>query len=291
MPRQDTPTLGGLWGRYAKAREDLERLRASEGERSGDLCRLERRVRNLRERLLVDHAPLVRYVAGRMGARLRRSEAGYVANEDLLSWGLTGLLSAIEHYDPGDHRGAKFESYAISKIRWAILDGLRDEGWVPYRVRRRARQAERTATGLRRSLGRGPTESEVAAEMGMGLREYRNLLERCSRARVASLEVVLASGEGPKIKGSPTAAGDPVPEAGLSDLRTDLATGIAALKEKERSVLTLHYYEGLTLKEIARGLGLSEGRVSQIRRRALSKLSGHLLPDRLSLGGLRGGNG
>ncbi len=174
-------TLGRLWARYLKVRNELD-----EGMAEGAARReTERQAGQLRARLVVNYSPLVKYVASRVGARMTSG----VEQEDVISWGVLGLLDAIETYDPDrPGRKAKFESYAISKIRWAILDELRSQDWMPRRVRVRAQEVEKAATKLTQELRRPPTEAEIAAEVGVGVAEYRLFLDQYSRAQVASLE-------------------------------------------------------------------------------------------------------
>src|SRR5215210_1644282 len=249
-----------------------ERLSDDEVQREA-----ERQAGQLRDRLVVNYSPLVKYVANRVGARV----PGAVEQEDMISWGVLGLLDAIETYDPDrPGRKAKFESYAISKIRWSILDQLRSQDWVPRRVRSRAQEIERTTTRLTQKLKRPPTEDEIAEEMGMEVAEYHDFLDQYSRAQVASLDRRLEVDGKPGIEYGAlvedSSAVDPQSQANLEDLRAQLVEAIDRLEERERIVATFYFYEGLTLKEIGRALDLTEGRISQILRRALTKLRGQL---------------
>ncbi len=201
--------------------------------------------------------------------------------EDMFSWGVLGLLDAIETYDPSrPGKKAKFESYAISKIRWAILDELRGQDWVPRRVRLHAQAVEKATMKLTQELKRPPTEAEIASEMGVEVAEYRGFIEQYSRAQVASLEARLESDGRPGVEygtlvEDPSAL-DPQSQANLEEIRAQLIEAIGKLEERERLVATFYFYEGLTLKEIGKALDLTEGRISQILRRALTKLRGHL---------------
>jgi RNA polymerase sigma factor (sigma-70 family) len=155
-------TVGRLWARYLKMRDELrtdERRPDEEVQRE-----TERQAGQLRDRLVVNYSPLVKYVASRVGARMPRA----VEQEDMISWGVLGLLDAVETYDP-DRPGkkAKFESYAISKIRWAILDQLRSQDWVPRRVRMRAQEIESATVKLTQHPRRPPAEAEIAGEAGL----------------------------------------------------------------------------------------------------------------------------
>ena len=266
-------SLGRLWSRYLR---DRERLRVSGKSEVDPVTRSEHehRANQLRDRLVVNYSPLVKYAAGRVGARM----TGALDQEDLMSWGVLGLLDAIETFDPG--RNAKFESYAISKIRWAILDELRRQDWVPRRVRGRAQEVERATVRLAQDLRRPPTEAEVAREADLTVAEYREFLSQYSRAHVGSLEARLEIGGGIGAEyGSlleDHGADDPQSEANRADLRAQLVGALENLGEQERLVATFYFYDGLTLKEIGKALNLTEGRISQILRRALNQLRGWL---------------
>jgi RNA polymerase sigma factor FliA len=259
-------TLGRLWTRYLKVRNELEEGIFEDGSRR----EIERQAGPLRDRLVVNYSPLVKYVVGRVGART----TSVIEQEDMISWGVLGLLDAIETYDPD--RKAKFESYAISKIRWAILDELRSQDWAPRRVRQRARDIEKATLKLNQELRRPPTEVEIARESGMEVAEYRDFIDRYSRAQVTSLEARMEADEGLGAEygafiEDPSAV-DPQSRANREELRVQLAEAINELEERERLVATYYFYEGLTLKEIGKALDLTEGRISQILSKALIKL-------------------
>ena len=266
MTKRAQPTIGRLWARYLEVREALKGGRAPDGR----MGVTEREARGLRDRLVVNYSPLVKYVAGRISGRI----SGVVDQEDVLSWGILGLLDAVESYDPV--RRTKFESYAISKIRWSILDELRKADPLPRRVRLRAREAERARGELAQRLGHAPTEEEVAGELGVGIGEHLAFLERCSRAQVGSLEAHLDpdGGAGGTLHElvPDRSAPDPESAAEMAEVRSRLTQAIAELGERERVVTTFYFYEGLTLREIGKALNLTEGRISQILRRALTQL-------------------
>ena len=264
-------TVRRLWKRYLEARERIE----ANGKLPNGTMRpeAEREVGQLKDRLVVNYSPLVKYVANRLGARV----PGVVEQEDMVSWGVLGLLDAIETYDPDrPGRKAKFESYAISKIRWTILDQLRGQDWVPRRVRSRAREVEKARTKLAQELRRPPTEAEIAEEVEMEVAEYHDFLGKYSRAHVASLEARIESEEGPGIEYGAlvgdSSADDPQSRASIQDLRVQLTGAIGQLEEREKLITTFYFYEGLTLKEIGQALNLTEGRVSQILKIALTRL-------------------
>lgn len=258
-------TLGEVWGRYLDARGRLE---GADGGLADDAVEpLERQTRQLKDRLLVNYSPLVKYVSGRVGARM----TGAVDQEDLLSWGILGLLNAIETFDPG--RGAKFETYAISKIRWAMLDELRKHDPLPRKLRDQTRESEQAGARLSQRLGRVPTEQEVAAELNLGLGEYRDFRRQSHRAHPSPLDAPTEAGEVTlEQKIADETARDPQVAAAREDTRAQLLEALGGLKDRERLVVTLYFYEGLTLREIGKALDLTEGRISQILRGALGKL-------------------
>lgn len=259
-------TLGWLWSRYLEARDGLKDGGMSTTERRT----AERELKGLRDRLVVNYSPLVKYVAGRVSART----TGPLDGEDVLSWGIIGLLDAVETYDPG--RRTKFESYAISKIRWSILDELRRADPLTRRVRRWAREVEFVRGELAQRLRRAPTEDEVARRLGVGIAEHRAFLDRYRLAQVGSLEARLEydGNLGGELHGlvADSRAADPESAAERAELRERLVAAIKTLGEQERVVTTFYYYEDLTLKEIGAALNLTEGRISQILHRALAKL-------------------
>ncbi len=255
-------TLGWLWSRYLEVRDGMNGDGMSVAERRT----AERELKGLRDRLVVNYSPLVKYVAGRVLGRM----TGPVDREDVLSWGIMGLLDAIETYDPG--RQTKFESYAISKIRWAILDELRRADPLTRRVRRRAREVELVKGELAQRLGRAPTEREVARKLGVGIAEHRAFLERCWQAQVGSLEARLECDGNLHGLVADSRAADPESAAEMGELRARLVEAIKTLREQERVVITFYFYEGLTLREIGGAMNLTEGRISQILHRALAKL-------------------
>jgi RNA polymerase sigma factor FliA len=266
-------TIRSLWSHYFRVRRRLE-----EGQVSGDERRMaEREAKGLRDRLVVNYSPLVKYVAGRTSGRM----AGPLDQEDVVASGLFGLLNAVETYDPD--RRTKFESYAISKIRWSILDELRKVDPLSRRTRMRAHQTERMRDELFQKLGRAPTESELVGRLGVSVAEHRAFLEQYARAQVRSLEARL------EFQGNPGAwlhdlvgdhaATDPASAAEVAEVRARLVSAIEDLGEQERVVTTFYYYEGLTLKEIGSVLHLTEGRISQILHSALVRLRQSLAED------------
>jgi RNA polymerase sigma factor for flagellar operon FliA len=233
------------------------------------------RDRALRDRLILTYAPLVKFVAGRLGAGL----PAHVDEQDLVSYGLLGLIGAIERYDPG--REIKFETYAISRIKGAIIDELRSLDWVPRSVRTRARQIERAIAELERSLMRAPTDEEIAAKVGITTEELEENLGEISRSSMAALdELWTPSAGGDQISLIDTIedATTPDPESTLeqTELKEALGEAIARLPEREKLVVTLYYYEELTLREIGEVLGVTESRVSQLHTKAVLRLKARL---------------
>jgi RNA polymerase sigma factor for flagellar operon FliA len=231
--------------------------------------------RALRDRLILTYAPLVKFVAGRLGAGLPQ----HVDEQDLVSYGLLGLIGAIERFDPD--REIKFETYAISRIKGAIIDELRSLDWVPRSVRTRAREIERAMAELERTLMRAPTDEEVAAKIGITTDELESALAEISRSSIAAIDELWT----PQSGGDPIAVIDtiedttaPNPEFSLeeTEAKEALAEAIARLPEREKMVVTLYYYEELTLREIGEVLGVTESRVSQLHTKAVLRLKARL---------------
>jgi RNA polymerase sigma factor FliA len=233
------------------------------------------RDQGLRDRLILTYAPLVKFVAGRVGASL----PAHVDEQDLVSYGLLGLIGAIERFDPD--REIKFETFAMARIRGAIIDELRSLDWVPRSVRTRARQIERAIAVLERELMRAPTDEEIAKKLGITGEELEESLHEISRTSVAALDELWSpSGSGDQIALIDTIKDEtePDPEMSLeqSEVREALAEAISSLPEREKLVVTLYYYEELTLREIGEVLGVTESRVSQLHTKAILRLKAHL---------------
>lgn len=229
-----------------------------------------------REQLILEYVGLVKYVAGRLAIGLPSS----VDVDDLHGYGVFGLMDAIDKYDLD--RGIKFESYAISRIRGAMIDGLRAVDWAPRSVRRKARELETTVSLLESRLGRSATDAEIAEAMDVSLNEYYRTLEEVQVAALTSLDEFFNDGQSDneRLRIVDTIANSDAenPEIGpeLEAVRDTLAAAIDQLPEKERVVIALYYYEGLTLKEIGKVLGLTESRISQLHTRAIIRLRGRL---------------
>jgi RNA polymerase sigma factor FliA len=229
----------------------------------------------IRDRLILTYSPLVKYVAGRLGSGL----PAHVDEGDLVSYGLLGLIGAIERYDPS--RDIKFETYAIARIKGAIIDELRALDWVPRSVRSRAREIERAISELEAKTGVAPTDEQIAAKIGISVDELEESLADISRSSIAALdELWSVSGEGDQISLMDTIEDEsgPRPEAALdqTEMREALADAIARLPEREKLVVTLYYYEELTLREIGEVLGVTESRISQLHTKAILRLKARL---------------
>jgi len=226
-----------------------------------------------RERILVEQLPQVRYIARRIHERLPR----HVPYEDLVHAGVIGLMDALNKYDRS--KRVQFSSYAKFRIRGAILDSLREMDWGPRELRRKARRMEEAHNRLSLELGRAPTEPEMAAELGLGLREFQLLLGELDGLEVGSLRI-----ESPR-DGKEEDLCDYLPNAPedtpffrclSSEMKRLLGRVIGELPEKERQVLALYYYEELTMKEVGAVLGIGESRVSQIHSLAVVRLRARL---------------
>ncbi len=228
-----------------------------------------------REQLILNFSPLVKYVAGRLSASLPQT----VDTADLISYGIFGLIDAIEKFDPG--RGIKFETYAIARIKGAIIDELRAMDWVPRSVRARAREVEQAYVSLETRLRRAPSDAEVAAELGIAQRELHDIFTKLSYTSIVSFEELWTGGDREdrsNVMGSIADEGaeDPVAMFESAEVKEILAGAIERLPERERVVVALYYYEGLTLKEIGQVLGVTESRVSQLHTKAVLRLRARL---------------
>jgi RNA polymerase sigma factor FliA len=253
MSRTDESRIQDLWRRF---------------KQNGDM--------RARDHLILSYSPLVKYVAGRMGSGL----PAHIEEADLISYGLLGLIGALERFDPG--RAIKFETYAISRIKGSIIDELRSLDWVPRSVRSKAREIERACALLENRLQRAPTDEEIAAELHITMDEFHHSLTQISTTSMVALDELWAiSGsdgdtaslidtiEDPKSR-------DPSRLLDLSEMKGRLALAIDALPPREKIVIALYYYETLTLREIGEVLGVTESRVSQLHTKAILRLKGRL---------------
>jgi len=226
-----------------------------------------------RDRLIVHYAPLVKYVAGRVAAGLPQS----VDQADLVSYGMFGLIDAITKFDPG--RGFKFETYAISRVKGAILDELRSIDWVPRSVRSKAKSVERAMAKLEAEFHRAPTDGEIAEELDLSTDQLNGLYGQISSLGIVALDEMLSMSGGESLTFGDTLADRGEGPSGVYErveLRQLLAGAINRMNEREKIVLTLYYYENLTLAEIGKVLGVTESRVCQIHTKAVLGLRSRL---------------
>lgn len=232
--------------------------------------------RSERDQLILHYSPLVKYVAGRVAVGLPQN----VEQSDLVSYGIFGLIDAIEKFDP--KRGYKFETYAIARIRGAIIDELRAIDWVPRSVRAKARALENAYAKLEGNLHRSPTDDELARELDITDAQLQTTLSQISFVGLVALDEMLSVGGE---RGESLTLGDTIADSGegpvaayeVEEMRHILADAINSLPEREKIVLTLYYYEGLTLAEIGQVLGVTESRVCQIHTKAVLQLRSKIL--------------
>ncbi|MBA2263011.1 MAG: RNA polymerase sigma factor WhiG [Solirubrobacterales bacterium] len=232
-----------------------------------------------REHLIVAYSPLVKYVAGRLASGL----PAHVEEADLISYGLIGLMNAVERFEL--EREIKFETYAITRIRGAIIDELRSQDWVPRSVRSRARDIERANVKLENRLQRAPTDDELAAALDISVEELQESLLQISTSTIAALDELwtVSDASGDQVSLLDTLqdprAEDPAAVMDQTDLKDRVADAIARLPEREKLVIALYYYENLTLREIGEVLGVTESRVSQLHTKAVLRLRSRMSDD------------
>ena len=236
-PEQDETVLT-VWAEYQRSREPA-----------------------LRNRLVVQYSPLVKYVAGRMRSRLPHS----VDQDDLVSDGVLGLMDAIERFDPA--RGLTFQTFAVPRIRGAIIDGLRAMDFVPRSVRDKVRAVQQATLVLEERLGRLPDDDEVARELGIPVQQVRDLTKQTSSSHANLDDFDLAD--------ELSSAAEASVEEG--DVNASLMRVVGELSERDQVVIALYYFEGLTLAEIGRVLGVTESRISQVHSRATASLRAKLV--------------
>ena len=239
----------------------------------------DRAEQSARERLILHYAPLVKYVVGRLAAGLPHT----VERADLVSYGMFGLMDALDKFDRT--REVKFETYAIPRIKGAIIDELRAMDWVPRSIRFKAREVEKAYSGLESKLRRAPTDGEVAGHLGISLSELHEVVNQISFVSVMALDELVSTGDERGEKRSlldtlaDAASSDPAAELEGQEMRGLLAAAINSLTEREKIVVTLYYFEGLTLAEIGEILGVTESRVCQIHTKAVGQLRLNLVDE------------
>jgi RNA polymerase sigma factor for flagellar operon FliA len=227
-----------------------------------------------KEELLVTYLPLVKQIAGRMKVSLPNS----VTMDDLVGAGIMGLINSVDNFNPS--LGFKFETYAIPRIKGAILDGLRDFDWVPRSVRAKERLLATTLFALESSLGRVPTDDEISKELGVEVKEYHKMLDDISSTTLLSFDKPFTTDEGQSTNLydviENTHNDSPLDIMERKEIKQLMIKLINALPEQEKLVMALYYYEELTLKEIGKVLDISESRVSQIHTKIILSLKNRI---------------
>ncbi len=251
-PLLETHTEEELWASYKKKRDPL-----------------------IREAFIKQYAPLVKYVAGKVAANMPQS----VDFDDLVGFGVFGLIDAIDKFDPD--KNVKFKTYAVTRIRGAIFDELRSIDWVPRSVRQKSREMEEAIATLEAKLGRPANDSEIAQSMGLNEAEFSKTMMKISGTSILSLNDVWYSADdsdkisiGDSIESPMSLNPDAVMER--EEIKRVIVQSIQELPEKEKKVLVLYYYEDLTLKEIGKVLEVTESRVSQLHTKAILRLRAKL---------------
>lgn len=230
----------------------------------------------LRDQLIMDYAPLIRFVAQRIAARLPSN----IDIDDLISAGVIGLMDAIEKYDPS--RDNKFKTYAEFRIRGAILDELRSQDWVPRSVRDKAKKIEKTYAELEQKFGRAVSDTEISGALGVELDEYYDMVAKVKAVTLLSIDELSGPNQHDRksllecLENSNSK--NPFTQLKSKGIRELLVKNIEDLPEKQKLVLSLYYYEDLNLKEIGKILDVTESRVSQLHTQAVEKLRARLKP-------------
>ncbi len=229
----------------------------------------------IRDYFVVKYAPLVKYVAGKISMSMPQN----VEFEDLIAYGIFGLIDAINKFDPS--RGIKFKTYAMTRVRGAIFDELRSIDWVPRSIRQKAKQIELVISELENKLGRTVEDEEIAKEMGVSGEEFQIILNKLSGASILSLNDIWYLGDDSdelSIIETLEAPENMNPDVLIEkeEIRDHIVEAIKKLPDKEKKVIVLYYYEDLTLKEIGAVLDVTESRVSQLHTKAIMRLRGRL---------------
>ncbi len=239
---------------------------------------------NSKEQMVLAHSNMVKYMALRLAARLPSN----ISADDLFNTGIIGLIDAIDKFD--ESQGIQFETYAKIRVRGAMLDEIRSLDWVPRSLRQKSSQMEKACMALEQRLGYYPSDEEIAAELGVALDEYHKSLDEVKGINLLPEEIDEAFIDSKGGCHLATQGDEIFDSAYCEEIRRCLAEGIAVLPEKEQLVLSLYYYEELTMKEIGAVLGYTESRISQIHTKAILLLRGRLarklkkddLPDRIN---------
>ena len=217
------------------------------------------------------YSPLIRYIADRLAVRL----PSHISKDDLISSGILGLIDAVDKFDP--HREILFKTYAEFRIKGAMLDEIRSLDWVPRSVRKKSSQLEKAYQSLEVELGRPATDEEVAASLGLSLPDFHKLLDEAKSISLVDFDALRVAVRGQNRDGLFDLLADestlnPLAALGLSEARSVVAEAIGNLPEKEKLVVSMYYYEELTMREIGEVLGYTESRISQLHTKALIRL-------------------
>lgn len=224
----------------------------------------------LREDLILKYAPLVKYIVDRIAIRL----PPYILKEELISAGAVGLLDAIDKFD--SEMGFKFQTYAEHRIRGTVLDELRKMDWIPRSIRKDIHRIEDAITAVKYRVDREPEDFEVAQEMGLDVDSYYNIIGRAQGIGLLSLDIIMPDGSTPKFARQASDGPSPFDELKIKELKKIISKALLSLSKREQLVISLYYYDELTLKEIAKVLDLTESRISQIHSKAIIRLRAKL---------------
>jgi len=224
----------------------------------------------LRQELVLKYAPLVKYIAERIAIRLPAN----ISKEELISAGIVGLIDALDKFK--SEMGIKFQTYAEHRIRGAMLDELRKMDWIPRSIRKNIHRIESAIIEAKYRLGREPEDYEVAQEMGIDIDSYYKMTSKAQGITLVSLDKVMSDGFTPKLAKQTTNTPSPLDELKIKEVKKIISEALVGLSKKEQLVISLYYYNELTLKEIAKVLDLTESRISQIHSKAILRLRAKL---------------
>lgn len=219
-----------------------------------------------REDLIIKYAPLVKKIAERMAMRLPPQ----ISKDELVGPGILGLFDAIDKFD--STKGIKFKTYANMRVKGAILDELRKMDWISRSVRRNINRVEDAVRTLELKLGREPKDDEIAEEMGLDIESYYKMISKSCGVNLLSLDELMLDGATPKISKQVSDVPSPLDNLKVKEIKTVISKALSTLSKKEQLVMSLYYYDELTLKEIANVLDLTESRISQIHSKAIIRL-------------------
>jgi len=223
-----------------------------------------------RQELVLKYAPLVKYIAERMAIRLPPN----IFKEELISAGIVGLIDSLDKFN--SEMGIKFQTYAEHRIKGAILDELRKMDWIPRSIRKEIHRIEDAITALKSRLGKEPEDFEVAQEMGIDIDSYYSIISRARGVGLLSLDQIMPDGSSPKYAKQASTAPSPFDQLKIKEMKKFISEALLSLSRKEQLVISLYYYDELTLREIAKVLDLTESRISQIHSKAIIRLRAKL---------------